>query len=134
LPRLEHIDSGTENEGSANGKWIFDRDNIYGDIDLILPTNISVPHPPYPMIPVEKYGMGYTIALTELVIVIPVELVLLTLTGAGVYACLHGAGGACIADIPLVVADVAIADFGVSLVYMVPILYPTATKENSIFS
>ena len=79
-----------------------------------LPSPTGTPHP-HSLTTVEKYGLGFTVALTEVVVVIPIETVLLALTGVEAYACFHGAVGACLADIPLTAADVVVADFGISL-------------------
>jgi RHS repeat-associated protein len=73
------------------------------------------PPPPSKMTEVEKIGMGLTVALTIIAVVLPIEIVLILLTFEVSAACASGAVPACLLDVPLVAADIVVADFGVSL-------------------
>lgn len=101
----EIIDDGTTGEDS----------NPTIPLNPTLPTNNTFPPPPDTMTTVEKYGMGITVAITVLFVVVPIEAALLVLTFGAAGACGSGAVLGCLADIPLAAADIAVADFGISL-------------------
>ena len=63
----------------------------------------------------EKVGMAVAVAVTDIFVVLPAEAGLIVVTLDSTLACGAGVVLACVADIPLAAADVAVTDFAVSL-------------------